>query len=67
LTEELGFESDTDCVNFLYDNEAADLIEQKLGDKGVPNSIRFQTAKALPLFERAKKAAFSKVDIKGQL
>ncbi|KAG0638229.1 SAC3/GANP/Nin1/mts3/eIF-3 p25 family-domain-containing protein [Tuber brumale] len=67
LTEELGFESDTDCVNFLCDNEAADLIEQKSGDKGVPNSIRFQTAKALPLFERAKKAAFSKVDIKGQL
>lgn len=55
LTEELGFESDTDCVNFLCENEAADLIEQKSGDKGVPNSIRFQTAKALPLFERAKK------------
>lgn len=67
LTEELGFESDTECVQFLCDNGAQDLIEQKSDDKGVPRTIRFQTTKALPLFEDMKRAAFKKVDIKGQL
>lgn len=67
LTEELGFESDTECVQFLCDNGAQDLIEQKSDDKGVPRTIRFQTTKALSLFEDMKRAAFKKVDIKGQL
>jgi hypothetical protein len=67
LTEELGFESDTECVQFLCDNGAATLIEQKSGDKGVPSSIRFQTSKAAALFEEAKQKAFRKVDIKGQM
>ena len=67
LTEELGFESDTECVQFLCDQGASDLIEQKSGDKGVPSSIRFQTAKAYHIFEDAKKSAFKKVDIKGQM
>lgn len=67
LTEELGFESDTECVQFLCDNGAQDLIEQKSDDKGVPRTIRFQTTKALSLFEDMKRTAFKKVDIKGQL
>jgi hypothetical protein len=67
LTEELGFESDTECVQFLCDNGASDLIEQKYGDKGFPSSIRFQTSKAVRIFEDAKARAFKKVDIKGQM
>jgi hypothetical protein len=67
LTEELGFESDTECVTFLYEYGAQDLIEQKSNDKGQPNLIRFQTTRAIPLFEDAKLQAFKKVDIKGQL
>lgn len=67
LTEELGFESDTECVQFLCDSGAQDLIEQKSDDKGVPRTIRFQTTKALSIFEELKKSAFKKVDIKGQL
>lgn len=67
LTEELGFESDTECVQFLCDNGAQDLIEQKSDDKGVPRTIRFQTTKALSIFEDMKRTAFKKVDIKGQL
>ncbi|KAF8252987.1 hypothetical protein K440DRAFT_642997 [Wilcoxina mikolae CBS 423.85] len=67
LTEELGFESDTECVQFLCDNGASDLIEQKTGDKGVTSSIRFQTTKAVQIFEQAKNKAFKKVDIKGQM
>jgi hypothetical protein len=67
LTEELGFESDTECVQFLCDHNAADLIEQKSGDKGVPSAIRFQTTKAAQIFEQAKQRAFKKVDIKGQM
>lgn len=67
LTEELGFESDTECVQFLCDQGASSLIEQKSGDKGVPSAIRFQTAKAFPIFEDAKNRAFKKVDIKGQM
>lgn len=67
LTEELGFESDTECVTFLCDHGAAELIEQKSGDKGVPSSIRFMTTKAAPIFEVAKQQAFKKVDIKGQM
>ena len=67
LTEELGFESDTECVQFLCDNGAAHLIEQKTGDKGVTSSIRFQTTKATAIFEEAKNKAYKKVDIKGQM
>ncbi|KAL7275893.1 hypothetical protein RUND412_001136 [Rhizina undulata] len=67
LTEELGFESDTECVTFLCDNGADNLIQQGGDDKGVPSSIRFQTSKALSIFDQAKKQAFKKVDIKGQL
>lgn len=67
LTEELGFESDTECVTFLCNHGADSYIEQKSDDKGMPSSIRFQTSKAASIFEAAKKEAFKKVDIKGQM
>ncbi|KAJ9635832.1 hypothetical protein H2199_008185 [Coniosporium tulheliwenetii] len=61
LTEELGFESDQDCVQFLCDHGAQGLLEDKT------DSVVFQTGKAGLLFENAKNAAFRKVDIKGQI
>ncbi|KAF2452769.1 SAC3/GANP domain protein [Lineolata rhizophorae] len=61
LTEELGFESDQDCVQFLCDHGAEDLIEPK------EDSIVLVTGKVGRLFEDAKTGAFRKVDIKGQI
>lgn len=61
LTEELGFESDQDCVQFLCDHGAQGLLEDRT------DSVVFQTGKAGLLFENAKNAAFRKVDIKGQI
>ena len=67
LAEELGFEGDHDCISFLCENGGEQFIEQKSDDKGVPNGIRFLTAKARPVIEQAKAKAFHKVDIKGQV
>lgn len=61
LTEELGFESDQDCVQFLCDNNAQDLLLEADG------IIKLATGKAGNIFESAKAAAFRKVDIKGQI
>lgn len=61
LTEELGFESDQDCAQFLIDCNAQHLLEQK------DETVRMATGKAGGLFDVAKTAAFRRVDIKGQL
>lgn len=61
LTEELGFESDHDCVQFLIDHQAQDLVHQ------VDEILVFSSGKAGLLFDAAKNAAFSRVDIKGQM
>lgn len=61
LTEELGFESDQDCAQFLCDHGAEHFLEQKDGN------VRLATGKVGALFETRKAAAFGKVDIKGQI
>jgi SAC3 family protein LENG8/THP3 len=61
ITEELGFESDGQCAQFLCDQNGQDLFEEKDG------AVRFLSGKAGNLFENAKAAAFRKVDIKGQI
>ncbi|KAK5167292.1 GANP domain-containing protein [Cryomyces antarcticus] len=61
LTEELGFESDQECVQFLCDHGAQQLLEEKA------DGVRFHTGKAGTFFETAKNAAFKRVDIKGQI
>lgn len=61
VTEELGFESDGDAAQFIYDNNGQALLEEKEGN------FRFLTGKAGQVFEVAKNAAFRKVDIKGQI
>ncbi|KAI9890255.1 MAG: hypothetical protein M1814_004290 [Vezdaea aestivalis] len=61
LTEELGFESDAQTIEFLYKYANASLVEEKDGE------FYFSIAQAAQLFETAKQAEFKIVDIKGQL
>ena len=61
LTEELGFESDQDCVQFLCDVNAQGALEE------VDGVVKLTTGKAGQIFEDAKSAAFRRVDIKGQI
>lgn len=61
ISEELGFESDADAAQFVYECKGSELLEER------PDGIQFFTAKAGLLFERAKCEAFRKVDIKGQI
>ena len=61
ITEELGFESDSDAAQFICDNDGQHLLEEK-GEE-----LRFATGKAGQLFENKRYAAFRKIDIKGQI
>jgi hypothetical protein len=61
VTEELGFESDGDAAQFIYDHNGHDLLIEREGD------LRFLTGKAGQLFEAAKAEAFRAIDIKGQI
>lgn len=61
ITEELGFESDADAAQFLYDHGGEALLEER------PDGIHVVTKNAGSAFELAKQAAFRKVDIKGQI
>ncbi|KAI9692860.1 MAG: hypothetical protein M1822_004854 [Bathelium mastoideum] len=60
LTEELGFESDQDCVQFLCENGAP----QQLFDEK-EDGLRFLTAKAGPIFDTAKAGAARTANAKG--
>lgn len=61
ITEELGFESDADAAQFIFDQNGQHLLEER------EDGIRFYTGKAGLLFETARNAAFRRVDIKGQI
>jgi hypothetical protein len=61
VTEELGFESDGDAAQFIYDHNGQSLLEER------ESGLVFLTGDAKQIFETAKVAAFSKVDIKGQI
>jgi len=61
ITEELGFESDGDAAQFIYDYQGQHLLEER------EDGLRFLTGKAGSLFESAKASAYKKVDIKGQI
>ncbi|KAF8441853.1 SAC3/GANP/Nin1/mts3/eIF-3 p25 family-domain-containing protein [Terfezia claveryi] len=65
LTEELGFESDGECVQFLSNHGAGDFLQEKKDENG--SAVKFHCLPARPLFTAAKEAAFRKVDIKGQI
>ena len=61
ITEELAFETDEEAARFICDYEADDSLETKEGE------VVLACGKAASVFEEAKKAAFRRVDIKGQI
>ncbi|KAJ5050328.1 uncharacterized protein L3040_002211 [Drepanopeziza brunnea f. sp. 'multigermtubi'] len=61
ITEELGFESDSDAVSFICEYNGQHLLEEK------NEELRFLAGKAGNIFEVAKCEAFRKIDIKGQI
>ncbi|KAF2748810.1 hypothetical protein M011DRAFT_400295 [Sporormia fimetaria CBS 119925] len=65
LTNELGFENDEECLQFLRDHGAQHLIEEKETDNGP--KMRVRVKEAMALFDQLRAAAFSKVDLKGQI
>ena len=60
ITDELGFESDAECVEFL-EKRNAEIFEQSGG------KLKIKTKEALEAFEMDKRRLFRVVDIKGQL
>ncbi|KAJ6258489.1 hypothetical protein Dda_6531 [Drechslerella dactyloides] len=68
ITEELGFENDSECEAFFVKHNAADFIKTKEdASPGGTGKIILETQKAFPTLEAAKAAAFKRVDIKGQI
>lgn len=61
VTEELGFESDGDAAQFIYDYNGQHLLDER------EDGLHVLTGKAGNIFEVAKGEAFRKVDIKGQI
>lgn len=59
ITDELGFESDAECVEFL-EKRTSEIVN--LGAKS-----KIKTKEALEAFEMDKRRLFRVVDIKGQL
>jgi hypothetical protein len=66
LTDELGFENDETCRDFLESHGAQNMIEEKRDEKNVPH-VRVKIRDAATLFENLRASAFHKVDIKGQI
>ncbi len=62
LTDELGFDNDDICREFLESHGAQNIIEER-EDK----QFRVKIREAAFHFETLRAAAFSKVDIKGQI
>ncbi|KAI0021630.1 SAC3/GANP/Nin1/mts3/eIF-3 p25 family-domain-containing protein [Xylariomycetidae sp. FL0641] len=61
IAEELAFESDSEAAQFILDHQGHDLLEEK------DDHIVFLAGKAGLCFEQARAAAFSRVDLKGQI
>lgn len=59
LTDELGFDNDEICREFLVSHGAQNIIEN--------TTDRVKIREAAALFEGLRAAAFRKVDIKGQI
>lgn len=66
LTDELAFDNDGACREFLESHGAQHLIEKKPDEKG-GHQLRVKLREAAAGFEQLRAAAFSKVDIKGQI
>ena len=62
VTEELGFESDEESARFICDHGGQEFLQEQ------ESEIKLVTGpKSAALFESIRKAAFQKVDIKGQI
>jgi hypothetical protein len=59
ITDELGFESDAECVEFLEKRNAEVFVNE--------GKVRLKTKESLDSFEADRKRLFRVVDIKGQL
>jgi hypothetical protein len=66
LTDELAFDNDEACREFLESHGAQNIIEKKADEKG-GYQFRVKLREAAAGFEQLRAAAFSKVDIKGQI
>lgn len=66
LTDELGFENDETCREFLGSHGAQSIVEDK-PDTTNGTQYKVKIRDAASLFENLRAAAFSKVDIKGQI
>lgn len=66
LTDELGFDNDEACREFLESQGAQHILEEKVDEKNGQH-MRVKIREAASLFESLRAAAFSKVDIKGQI
>ncbi|ORY03682.1 SAC3/GANP/Nin1/mts3/eIF-3 p25 family-domain-containing protein [Clohesyomyces aquaticus] len=67
LTDELGFDSDGECLEFLAACGAQDFIEEKATEKGKQVRVNLRGTAAASVFEGLRAAAFKTVDIKGQI
>jgi SAC3 family protein LENG8/THP3 len=59
ITDELGFESDAECVEFLEKRNAKIFLAD--------DRVKIKTKETLEAFEVDKRKLFRVVDIKGQL
>ncbi|KAF2242900.1 hypothetical protein BU26DRAFT_570328 [Trematosphaeria pertusa] len=66
LTDELGFENDDACREFLDSHGAQHIIDEKVDEQGA-RQFRVKVREGAAVFESLRAAAFSKVDIKGQI
>jgi hypothetical protein len=65
LTEELGFDSHAQTVQFILDHGGREAVEERVD--GESSEIVLKPAEAFPIFNAAKQAAYGRVDIKGQI
>jgi hypothetical protein len=66
LTDELGFDNDKTCRDFIESHGAEDSIEEKT-DENNGLHYRVKVRDAAAVFEALRAAAFRSVDIKGQI
>ena len=66
LTDELAFDNDEACREFLESHGAQNIIEEKFDEK-VGKQYRVKIREAAAHLEQLRAAAFRKVDIKGQI
>ncbi|EWC47240.1 hypothetical protein DRE_03359 [Drechslerella stenobrocha 248] len=67
ITEELGFENDSECEAFFVKQNFSDFVKTKDTNDDSKGKTVLETQRAYATIEAAKSAAFKRVDIKGQI